>query len=282
MSNLQQYKICLLGTYQEPYTKMMMIELDKENISYEIILVKPKQSFLPKSLISKTIQRIYNFLVLINSERFKNLPKNSFYFWKKIFELKKFERSSINYNLFKEYLLIDFDKLLENKLTHFTQNINSAEIYLYLQEKKYDIGILGRVEIVTKPIIDCFQKFILNTHPAPLPECRGAGELIFTFYYNLTPSVTIHEVTPRIDEGKILKQVELKITKNDTYYSILSKLGVLRYKVMSKTVKEIIENKQILLVENNGKLHQWKDCTIAIQKKADQNLEKLKKSLHYV
>jgi folate-dependent phosphoribosylglycinamide formyltransferase PurN len=278
MIDFKQYKICLLGMYDELYTKMMMIELDNRKINYDIILVKNKKAFEAKSMI----QRIYDFMLLINSERFKNLSKYTCYFWKKVIELKMFERSKTNYLLFKDYLQVNFDEILKNKTVYFIKDINSAELYILLKEKKYDFGILGYVDIISQPIIDCFKRYILNAHPAPLPECRGAGELIFTFYYNLIPAVSIHIVTAKIDAGNILRKEELKLSKKDTYYSIRAKLTILRCVLMSKLIKDIIDNKPIKSVENNGKLHQWKDCTVVVQKTADNRLRNIKKNLDYV
>lgn len=263
-----QNKICLLGN-NSIYTKMICKKLDKENISYSLILEKNKID--NKKGISKFFSIPIKLDNLLSSGKYKALPLLNI-FTLKIFINDLFFRKSSKLKLIVgEYT----DYVPKAKDIYYTPSVNHVKTAKIIEDIEADIGIFAGVGIVDGLIIEKFNRFCLNAHPAPLPECRGGGALENTLNYGLKPSASVHFGTVGIDEGKIIKIKELEIDKDDTFNSISTKLPILCAELLTEVVISINNDEIFDLIENNGKLHYWKDCNVNIQKNARKNLEKL-------
>ena len=87
-----------------------------------------------------------------------------------------------------------------------------------------------------KNIISLAKIGALNIHPSLLPKYRGRYSLPHAIFNNEKyTGITIHWIGSSIDNGKIIKQKRIKITKNDTSETL--------YKKFTKT--SIIEFKKI-------------------------------------
>lgn len=261
-------KICVLGN-SSIYTKMICKEFDDNQIEYMLVLEKATTS--KKVYFSKLCNiplKLYN---LLNSEKYKGLPKLNIFTFKLIFEDLLFKKSSIYKEIIKPYI----NYIPKTKNIYYTPNVNHVQTSKIIEDLNCDIGIFGGVGIVDGLIIKKFNKFCLNAHPAPLPECRGGGALENTLYYGLNPSVSVHYGTAGIDEGEIINVNELKLNKNDSFNSIANKLTILCAKSLLKAITDFEKNVIPISKENKGKLHYWKDCNLNIQKTARSNLKKI-------
>lgn len=261
-------KICILGN-NSIYTKMICKELDENNMDYRLILEKtsvPKKVYFSKLCIFPL--KLDN---LLNAGKYKALPKLSIFTFKLIIEDFLFKKSTKYKEIIKPY--VNYSPKTKN--IYYTPNVNHVQTSKIIENLNCDIGIFGGVGIVDSLIIEKFNKFCLNAHPAPLPECRGGGALENTLFYALKPSVSVHYGTAGIDEGKIIKVNELKLSKDDCFNSISNKLTVLCAKSLVDVIIDLENNTTLSLKDNKGKLHYWKDCNISIQKIARNNLKKL-------
>ncbi len=266
-------KICLLGN-SSLYTKIVCKKFDELNIEYSLIIeksnIKKQNSFFKFLSIPLKLER------MLNSGKYKGLSKISFFTYKLLIKDILFNKSNKKKSLIKEYI----NYTPKAKSIYYTVSVNHITTAKIVEDNYFDIGVFAGVGIVDGLIIETFNEFCLNGHPAPLPNCRGGGALQNTFYYELEPSVSIHYGTTDIDEGEILKVEKLReIDEYDTFNSVSLKLSILCGEVLAKVTKDLLDNKEFQIIENKGKLHYWKDCNKNIQKKAFKNFDKMLKQI---
>ena len=121
-----------------------------------------------------------------------------------------------------------------------------------LKEKNIDIICLaGFMKILSEKFIKSFSKPILNIHPSLLPSFKGlnthqralkAGCLIH--------GATVHQITNKVDEGPILGQTLIDITKNSTAKQIEAKLLPHEHLLYKKVLREFLKEtgKKILTI----------------------------------
>ena len=112
-----------------------------------------------------------------------------------------------------------------------------------LKEKNIDIICLaGFMKILSEKFIKSFSKPILNIHPSLLPSFKGlnthqralnAGCLIH--------GATVHQVTSKVDEGPILGQTLIEITKDSTAQQLEEKLLPQEHLLYKKVLREFLE-----------------------------------------
>jgi methionyl-tRNA formyltransferase len=79
--------------------------------------------------------------------------------------------------------------------------------------------------IVSQSVIDYFPLGIVNSHFSLLPKWRGADPITFSILNGeLETGVSLMLITAGMDEGPVLKQASLTISKDDTSISLTKKL----------------------------------------------------------
>ena len=121
-----------------------------------------------------------------------------------------------------------------------------------LKEKNIDlICLAGFLKILSENFIKSFSKPILNIHPSLLPSFKGlnthervlkAGCLIH--------GATVHQITKKVDEGPILGQTILEITKNSTAKQLEERLLPHEHQLYKRVLREFLKGsgKKILTV----------------------------------
>ena len=147
-----------------------------------------------------------------------------------------------------------------NSIETFAFNIEKTEDNLIfekttlhvLKEKKIDIICLaGFMKILSENFIKAFSKPILNIHPSLLPSFKGlnthqrvlkAGCLIH--------GATVHQITNKVDEGPILGQTLIEITKNSTPKQLEEKLLPQEHLLYKRVLREFLKEsgKKILTI----------------------------------
>ncbi len=144
---------------------------------------------------------------------------------------------------------------LFNKSVKKIANKNSLEIVNLknlrkcIQKKNISIDLilcLGSTLILPKNIIKLAKIGALNIHPSLLPKYRGRYSLPHAIFNNEKyTGITIHWIGSSIDNGKIIKQKRIKITKNDTsetLYKKFTKTSIIEFK---KIFRKIVQNKKL-------------------------------------
>lgn len=150
--------------------------------------------------------------------------------------------------------------LCESKLTlEMLQSINPDLVISYNYK-----------HIVPKDCIDYMNHRIINIHISLLPWNRGAGPNLWSFVYDTPKGVTIHEMTPGLDEGDIIFQQEVEFDENihtlSSSYEALNRIAVILFK---EHWEEIISGNYTQKPQNGqGSYHAIKDIA-ALREKLD-------------
>lgn len=125
---------------------------------------------------------------------------------------------------------------------NFNRDKFCIEITKHLNERRITIvAMAGFMTILSQKFFDNFKGIVLNTHPALLPSFPGAHATRDAINYGVKVSgCTIHMVTPKVDEGKILAQEVVKVLPDDTEESLQERIKkkerVLYPKVLKKAL----------------------------------------------
>ncbi len=148
----------------------------------------------------------------------------------------------------------------KNSIETFAFDIENIEDNLIFEEttlqvlKKKNIDIIclaGFMKILSERFIKSFSKPILNIHPSLLPSFKGlnthqralkAGCLIH--------GATVHQITHKVDEGPILGQTLIEITKNSTAKQLEEKLLPHEHLLYKRVLREFLKEsgKKILTI----------------------------------
>ena len=102
------------------------------------------------------------------------------------------------------------------------------------------------MKILSPSFIGNWKNRILNIHPSLLPKFKGlnthsrvleSGDKIH--------GCTVHYVNERLDDGKILAQRTVEVTRNDNSATLAKKVLIEEHKLYSRVVRNIVikENK---------------------------------------
>lgn len=257
-------KICIFGTQNSLYTKIVTKYFDKLNIEYDLILIKNNKN-----------EKLSIFNKLFKSKRYIALSKFDLFVYKLIYKSIKYKKSKKYLNLVSDFSSYDsnYGKVF------YTPNINHAKTLSFILNNNYDVGVFGGVGIVDDVIINSIKNGCLNAHPASLPECKGGGALENTLFKNLKPTVSVHYAIAEVDGGNVICKKEIELEKSDCFNHIHTKLLIKCGEVLSTVVRDIIDNRQIVSKKNEGKLNYWKNCTKKVRVVGLRNLEKMKAEL---
>lgn len=98
------------------------------------------------------------------------------------------------------------------------------EILDVLDEIDPNLGIIAGARILDQPVIDRFEKGIVNFHPGLIPEARGLDALLWSIHKDVPPGVTAHLVDERVDAGEILERRRIDVYEDDTLLDLNERL----------------------------------------------------------
>ncbi|NBB89238.1 MAG: phosphoribosylglycinamide formyltransferase [Bacteroidetes bacterium] len=123
--------------------------------------------------------------------------------------------------------------------------INSPNYILPFLKERYAIThivLAGYLKLIPAFLIANFQNRIINIHPALLPKYGGKGMYGARVHKAVKENndresgITIHLVNERFDEGKILFQKKVSLSKFDTETEIEKKVRRLEYQYYPKII----------------------------------------------
>jgi folate-dependent phosphoribosylglycinamide formyltransferase PurN len=267
--------VCVLGLWEDLYTKMVVNFLEDYKIPYELVLIKPRKR---KNNMPAFLSKIIMLIQLFYTGNYIALSKKHVYTYLTAWRFMKYKKSNQYKSLINPFINID----LKNRVKFIVEDVNHVALYRLLEKKKYDIGLLAGVGIVHSEIINLFTKFCLNAHPAPLPECRGGGAIQFTLSKKLQPAASVHYATCEIDAGSILLVSEVEVLPSDNINSISDRVTIHSAEKLVEVTSLFLSGTNLSEIPNKGKLNYWKDCTIVIQKNAEEYLSLLSKNKNQI
>ena len=116
------------------------------------------------------------------------------------------------------------------------------------QNKPHLIVLAGFLLKFPEIILKEFPNKVINIHPALLPKYGGKGMYGSSVHEAVVKNneavtgITIHFVNENYDEGKIISQKKVKLSKNETPEKIAEKIHILEYKWFPKVIEEILKH----------------------------------------
>ncbi len=163
-------------------------------------------------------------------------------------------KSSREYNFPIKIELVISDNInakglkLANKYSIACKFISSAsrkkfERNTLFEIKKKKIKLLclaGFMKILSKNFISSFGHKIINIHPSLLPKYKGLNTHKRVLKNNEKYSgCTVHFVTPKLDDGKIISQKKVELKKNETEKSLKKRILAQEHKLYSRSIISI-------------------------------------------
>lgn len=130
----------------------------------------------------------------------------------------------------------------QNNIPTFTGvNVNSDEAKSFLSQQDLDYIIVASFDqIIKKATRDIPKVKIINYHPSLLPKYRGPNPISWALINGETETgLSIHELTAKIDAGKVIYQRPLAISEEDNLGSLYQKLSNLAEQMSVQLVEDI-------------------------------------------
>ena len=102
--------------------------------------------------------------------------------------------------------------------------------------------LAGFMKILSTSFVKNFNNKIINIHPSLLPKYKGLNTHKRVIESKEKYSgCTVHFVTPKLDSGKIILQKKILIDKNETEYSLKTKILKQEYRLYSQSIISIFK-----------------------------------------
>ncbi len=154
----------------------------------------------------------------------------------------------------KEAKVLERARNLNVNAISFTKEelISEEGILKKLKEIKADLIVLaGFLLKFPETIIAEFPNKIINIHPALLPKYGGKGMYGSAVHEAVVKNkdsetgISIHYVNENYDEGAIISQKTVALSKADTPDTVAAKVHKLEYEWFPKVIEEILKNSKV-------------------------------------
>ena len=132
---------------------------------------------------------------------------------------------------------------IQRKIINFKKkSLAEMKVLSILNKKKIMfICLAGFMKILSKKFISKFNGKIINIHPSLLPRYKGLNTHLRVLQNNEKISgCTVHYVNNKVDYGKIIMQKKVKISKNETVYSLNKKILIEEHRLYPKAITKIL------------------------------------------
>lgn len=137
----------------------------------------------------------------------------------------------------------------------YVDDINSAEAENIIRSCNCDLGIIAGGRILKDNIISIPRLGFINKHSSILPKHRGLAAEFWCLYYEDFEhlGVTVHQVTPKLDNGGIIVQKKIKFEKNDYAHTLRIKSDIIGSEAIVEAVKIMEKGNFIPLPQDESK-----------------------------
>ena len=121
------------------------------------------------------------------------------------------------------------------------QNLSENKVLIKLKNKKIDLILLaGYMIILSKRFLRSYGKSVINIHPSLLPKFKGLNtfEKVLMSKEKKT-GCTVHFVTEKLDNGKIILKKSFYIDKNDDVTTLKKKTQNLEHIAFSEALIKV-------------------------------------------
>jgi len=125
----------------------------------------------------------------------------------------------------------------------------SDRVIELMKKSNIDLIVLaGFLWLIPKSLLKEFPNRIINIHPALLPRHGGAGYYGSKVHESVINAkdketgITIHYLNEKFDEGEIIFQGKIPVTKDDSSSTIAEKVHKLEHEHYPKVIEQILSN----------------------------------------
>lgn len=168
-----------------------------------------------------------------------------------IHHFKESKKVNVSYVLTnnKNAGVIDRASKLNIPTVVFTKSdLTTDTFYQFLKKEADFIVLAGFLLKIPEKLIQLFPNKIINIHPALLPAYGGKGMYGMHVHKAVVANketktgITIHYVNEHYDEGAIIFQKEVALTKYDTPEDVAAKIHQLEQDNFPKVIEQILLN----------------------------------------
>ncbi len=156
---------------------------------------------------------------------------------------KKAQVSGVFCNKMRAYVLQQFISLGSDAY-YFATDDNLLDL---LEKNKVTFVVLaGYNKLIPPNVINAYKGKIVNLHPSHLPKHGGKGMYGLKVHEAVLEAkeketgITIHHVTEKYDDGEIIFQEKIKISKDDTPESLQASVRELEHAHYPEVIEKII------------------------------------------
>ena len=121
--------------------------------------------------------------------------------------------------------------------------LRNYENLIFQNLKKHEINFIclaGYMKIISKKFIKKFRYPIINIHPSLLPKFKGLNTFSRVIKNNEKKTgCTVHYVSEKLDDGKIITQKSFYIKSKDTEKILKLKTQKLEYQIFPESIFKI-------------------------------------------
>lgn len=136
--------------------------------------------------------------------------------------------------------------------TYIIKNKTTEEIDIELSNllKKYDVDLIvlvGYLKLIGKRLVNDYT--IINTHPSLLPKFGGKGMYGMNVHKAVVEAKekysgpTVHFVNDKYDDGNIIAQTKIELSKDETPESLSKKVQAVEKVQLINVLKDFITKK---------------------------------------
>ena len=155
---------------------------------------------------------------------------------------------------------------------------NSEEAIDFYNKINPDYGIILGARILSKSVINCFSKGIINFHRGLLPHNRGLDTIKWAIYNKIPQGITTHIIDEKIDVGKKIYLETIDVDKEDTIFDINSKLFYLEMQHLNKVLNDEFKFPKLESLKSNIYIKSQDAVSDEIDEQVLEDLELYKKN----
>lgn len=146
--------------------------------------------------------------------------------------------------------IIDFSN--ENKIPVFIGNPRNGKAQGFISQTEIDVLIsVNYLFVVDKDVLEWPQKIAFNIHGSLLPKYRGRTPHVWAIINNEKETgITAHIMEEGLDNGDIIEQEVIPITKNETGGGVLEKFEELYLPLIERVLKNTANDTLVSTVQN--------------------------------
>ena len=241
-NNYKPFKILFITQDDPFYVRLFFEEFFKDYKALHEISGVVIAHAMGKKSYTKLARQMYDFYGPVNFARMGT----KYAFRKVLAHLPGAFRKNGGFNLAQLCSHYGIPVIYESK-------INSADFLKTVKGMNIDLIISVAAPVIFKKDIIQLPKYgCINIHHAPLPKYRGMMPNFWQMYHNeKSVGMTIHEINPKIDDGRIILQRELDIESGETLDALIKRTKRIGAHLMIEAI-EMIRSGKVKYLENRA------------------------------